>query len=330
MSSNPEPRTFLVFGANGHIGGPAVEWILQRHPTAHVRAATSSPKSLATLAAKYPKAEAIIADYLDLASLEAAFKGVDAAFIIAPDFLDEKVAMGNVAKVAAATPGLQRLIRLIGDPPGLREESEVSEKLRSFKGGTAVQHARARKALSSANVPVVYYNIAAWFMEDFATFLRPPLIKRHTLVMPYDRTMNFIATRDIGRGAAELMLDPSRTEVGQTYHMHNGVDMMLKFSDVPQIFTAALGTPFFYDDSVAAFLDELGDSMREYFSETEDAVGYYLAYCEWEREMTLKLLAASAVGDLLLGEKDFCPQALGFEPLTFTDWVKENRAQFVG
>jgi hypothetical protein len=44
-------------------------------------------------------------------------------------------------------------------------------------------------------------------MEDFATFLLPPIVQRRTLVMPYDRLMNYIAAVDIGRAAA-----PRRTD----------------------------------------------------------------------------------------------------------------------
>lgn len=327
MPSKNQPRTFLVFGANGHIGGPAVAWLLERHPGATVRAATSNAASLEALAAKYPDAVAIHADYLNPKSLDAAFKDVDAAFIITPDFLDETTAMGNVVEAASQVPGLQRLIRLIGDPPGLRDEEEVPESLRKFKGGTAVQHARARKVLSASKLPVVYLNICAWFMDDFATFMLPPLASRQTLVMPYDRIMNYIDTRDIGRAAAELLMDPGKTEVGETYHLHNGVDMMIKFSDVAPIFTEALGTPFSYDGSLESFHRDLGPSLRSYYKGVEDAVGYYEAYILWERSMTIKLSQGGA--DLLNGEKDLHPRALGFEPRPFKEWIAANRSKFL-
>jgi len=218
------------------------------------------------------------------------------------------------------------LIRLIGDPPGLRHEEQVPDVLKKFEGGTAVQHSRARKELTASKLPVVYLNIVCWFMEDFATFLRPPLAERHTLVMPFDRVMNFIDTRDIGRSAAELLMDPAKTDVGETYHLHNGVDMMIRFSQVAQIFSDALGTPFGYDDSIESFRRDLGPSLKAYYKSLKDALGYYEVYFAWEREMTEKLVSSD---NLLNGEKDFHPRALGFEPRPFKEWVVANRSKFL-
>ncbi|HZP15093.1 MAG TPA: NAD(P)H-binding protein [Nocardioides sp.] len=194
------PSRFLVFGAGGHIGGPAAEHLAARLSDAHIRLVTSRPTQVEALRERHPKAEVCVANYLDAADMRAAFEGVEAAFVVTPDFLDETTAMGNIVGAIEHTGSLVRLIRLIGDPPGLREESEVETEMSGYDAGTAVQHLRARKVLSSSNAPVVYMNVAAWFMQDFATFLLPPILRRRTLVMPYDRLMNYIDTRDIGRG----------------------------------------------------------------------------------------------------------------------------------
>ena len=78
------------------------------------------------LAAMHPGAEVIVADCLDADDMIAAFDGIDAAFVITPDVLDEQTAMTNVAAAINASRTLVRLIRLIGDPPGLRDESQVT------------------------------------------------------------------------------------------------------------------------------------------------------------------------------------------------------------
>lgn len=250
-----------------------------------------------------------------------AFDGIDAAFVVTPDFLDEVTAMGNVAAAVRRSGRLARLVRLIGDPPGLREESEIQDGIGAYDAGTAVQHLRARKVLSAAGVPVVYMNVAAWFIEDFATFLLPPIVERRTLVMPYDRIMNYIDTRDIGRAAAELLLDPARTEVGRTYHLHNGVDMF-PFSRVATLLSDVLGEPIAYDDSAESFLRDLGPVFRHYMGR-EDAAEYFLAYCLFEKRHVERLGA-----DLLGGEPDISPATLGFSPRPFREWIADNRATF--
>lgn len=320
--STPRPDRFLVFGAAGHIGGPAATWVRHRHPDAQLRLVTSRPAQVDELSARHPDAEVIVADYLDPADMETAFDGIQAAFVVTPDFLDETTAMSNVARAAEASGSLVRLVRLIGDPPGLREESEIADAIAGFDTGTAVQHLRARKVLSSSTAPVVYMNVAAWFMEDFATFLLPPVVERRAFVMPHDRLMNYIDTRDIGRAAAELMLAPDLTEVGETYHLHNGVDMY-PFSQVAEVMSKAFGVPIAYDGSEESFLRDLGPSFRSYMGR-DDAAEYFLEYCKFELAHVRRLGS-----DLLNGEQDITPASLGFDSRTFHDWLVDHRGTFV-
>jgi uncharacterized protein YbjT (DUF2867 family) len=320
VSATP-PSNFLVFGAAGHIGGPAAEHLAARRPNTRIRLVTSRADHADALRTEHPTAEIRVANYLDAADMRTVFEGIEAAFVVTPDFLDEATAMGNIVDAIEQSDSLVRLIRLIGDPPGLREEAEVESAMSGYDAGTAVQHLRARTVLSASSTPVVYMNVAAWFMQDFATFLLPPIIRRRTLVMPYDRLMNYIDTRDIGRAAAELMLDPSRTEVGGTYHLHNGIDSY-PFSHVAAVMTEVLGEKIDYDDSEEAFLRDLGDVFRDYMRR-DDAAEYFLAYCQFELGHVRRLGA-----DLLNGEPEITPQKLGFAPTTFRDWIAQHRAIF--
>src|SRR5215207_2100825 len=305
--SSSSPSNFLVFGAAGHIGGPAAQHLAARRPGALILLVTSRADQADALRTEHPTAEVRVANYLDAADMRTVFDGIEAAFVVTPDFLDEATAMGNIVDAVERSGSLVRLIRLIGDPPGMREEAEVESAMSGYDAGTAVQHLRARTVLSASSAPVVYMNVAAWFMQDFATFLLPPIIRRRTLVMPYDRLMNYIDTRDIGCAAAELMLDPSHTEVGGTYHLHNGIDSY-PFSQVAAVMTEVLGEKIDYDDSEEAFLRELGDVFRDYMRR-DDAAEYFLAYCQFELGHVQRLGA-----DLLNGEPDITPEKLGFAP----------------
>ena len=97
------PNRILVFGASGHVGGPLAETIAAVESGPTLRLATSSVEKAGELKAKFPSAEVVRADYLDLPSMVAAFDSVDAAFVITPDFkIDERRAMTNVCAAAYA------------------------------------------------------------------------------------------------------------------------------------------------------------------------------------------------------------------------------------
>ena len=225
--------------------------------------------------------------------------------------------MSNVAAAARDAGSLKHLVRLIGDPPGLDREEHVAKVLRDFEGGTAVQHLRARKVLDDSGLPVTYLNIAAWFMDDFATFMLPPILTKRKICMPYDRWMNFIDCRDIGRAAAQLLLSGNDDHHHKTYNLDNGVDLM-RFSDIAPLMSEVFGVEISYDDSPQAFVEELGDIFRVYMGR-DDAPDYYLAYCEWERS-----------NETLARKTDIMTTMLGLSPRTFRQWLDDHRYAFLG
>ena len=101
-----------------------------------------------------------------------------------------------------------------------------------------------------------------------------------------------------------MILDFDSTAIGETYHLHNGVDTM-KFSQVADLMADAYGEPIKYTDS---------------------AVEYYLEYCRWEYEGVTGHLA----DDLLAGEADLTPGHFGLEPRTFRQFLIDNRIAFLG
>ncbi|BBX27678.1 hypothetical protein GCM10009632_02190 [Mycolicibacterium alvei] len=281
----------------------------------------------ADLAEMHPGGEVMIADYLNADDMVAAFDGIHAAFVLTPDFIDEKVAMANVASAVKASGMLVRLIRLIGDPPGIRDESEVLALRGSdYQNETALHHLRARKVLTAAGLPVVYMNIPGWFFEDFSEFLLDPIRDKRTFVMAADRPMNFIATRDIGRCAAELLLDPSLTEAGETLHLENGIDTMIKFSKIADIMSAAWGVPIAYAGTDEEFLRDLGPALRRYYKH-DDAAEHILAECHHEVPFINELLRHG--NDLRGGERHLTPEMLGFEALSLTSWLQDKRDVFI-
>ncbi len=123
--------------------------------------------------------------------------------------------------------------------------------------------------------------------------------------------------------ARSFQLDPSRTEIGQTIHLHNGIDSMIPFSRVANIMTESFGVPIAYDGSEEAFLRDLGDIFRACFKR-DDAAEYFLAYCKFELGHVQRLGA-----DLLNGEPDITPEKLGFTARSLHDWLVDHRDTFV-
>lgn len=317
VHSKPALSRIAVFGANNHIGLPLARWIAQRSPQTQLRLIVRNPANRAALEAEFPAAEVVVADYYDLVSVEAALKGAKGLFIVTPDFLDEQRAMTNVIYAARGEPGLLHIVRLIADPPGMTME-RVSDALKRFGGGTAVQHLRAKALLEHSGLPVTFINIGAYFMQNFLTpFFNGALRAERTLAVPRNRRMGFIDTADIGACAAALLLSDNQRHIGQTYHLDNGHDVMW-FDEVAALMGEAFGEPIAYDGSDEAFLRHCGEGVKQYIGRP-DADQYYLHYFQFEQDNET-VWRKSDVVEFLTGRK----------ATTLMDWLQTHRAAILG
>src|SRR3546814_1534958 len=64
----------LIFGASGHIGGPVARFMRYKGWRERLRLATSSAAKLDQLRVSFPDCETVVADYLNLDSLNDALK----------------------------------------------------------------------------------------------------------------------------------------------------------------------------------------------------------------------------------------------------------------
>src|SRR3546814_18257304 len=72
----------LIFGASGHIGGPVARFMRYKGWRERLRLATSSAAKLDQLRVSFPDCETVVADYLNLASLNDALTGVDRKSVV--------------------------------------------------------------------------------------------------------------------------------------------------------------------------------------------------------------------------------------------------------
>lgn len=309
----PLISSVLVFGANNYIGRPLARWIAERDPAVKLRLAIRSETHRAALAQAFPEAEIVLADYYDLTSLERAFAGMKGVFVNTPNFCDEERAMTNLVHAARANQGLVHIVRLIGDPPGMTMD-RVPDSLRKFGGGAAVQHLRARAVLEASGLPVTFLNIAAYFMQNLnARLLNAPLRQARTLVVPRNRRMGWIDTRDIAACGAALLLSRDHRHIGQTHHLDNGHDV-LGFDELAALMSEVWGEPIRYEGSDEHFL-ALAPSLvpRENFGP------YFLAYSQFEQD-----------NETVWRKSDIVEYLTGRPATTLREWLSENKHAVLG
>jgi uncharacterized protein YbjT (DUF2867 family) len=316
MATKQPLERILVFGAGGHIGGPAAAKIQRDSPGTRLRLVTSRAATAGQLKERFPEAEVVTANYFDLPSLLDAFADVDGCFVVTPDFLDEERAMTNVVAAARHQGVLRHLVRLVADPIGMTFE-RVPESLKEFDGGTAVQHLRAKALLDRSALPVTYINNAAYFMDNFLSFFAPPLQQHRKLVVPRNRRMAFLDTTDTGECAAAILLSNDSTHIGQIYHLDNGHDVM-RFDEVAELASRALGEPIQYDGTDEGFEKYCGDAIRAYIG-TANAVDYFLHYFQFEQD-----------NETVWRKSDIVEFLTGRPAKRLEDWLVEHRDEVLG
>ena len=313
MNPAVPPRSVLIFGASGHLGGPIARHLRAWSPEIRLRLVSSSVEKCALLATSFPEAEVVVADYFDPTALDAAVQGMEAAFVVTPHFLDEVAAMNHLARAFQQAGCLRRLVRILGFPPETRL-AHVPAALRAFGTGVAVQHHMAREVLDASGLPVTYLNIAAAMMDNFLR--TAPLVKdSRTLVWPR-RLVPHIDPRDIAEAAARLLLDTDDRHTGLVHALNNGHDN-LTAAEVARQMSEVFGFEVRHDGSRETFMRVHAERYVRRFRRA-DAAEYM--WMNFEHEASME--PAWYLSDTL-------QRLIGREPTTLRQWLQEHRHHFV-
>ncbi|QIB64114.1 NmrA family NAD(P)-binding protein [Kineobactrum salinum] len=299
----------LVFGARAHIGGPLAAYLTYKGWGEALRLATSAEANLSELQRTYPRSESVVVDYLDAAAMERAMDNVERAFIITPDFLDEKIAMSNLVQAAKRSNNLRQIVRVLGDPPAMTL-AKVPPTVRAFGGGTAIQHLQAKEILDASGLPLTYVNIAAYLMDDLIRWSEP-IRTQGKLLMPFERRTTWIDPTDLGEAVAHMFLEQDDGHLGQHYHLNNGSDHVT-FAEIAEMISDVLQKKIVYEPSPDVWRQVFSDRYQTLFGDGAD--DYYLEYYAFEQRC-----------QFAFHRSDLLARLLGRTPKTLRAWIEQNQ-----
>ncbi len=178
--------------------------------------------------------EVAVADIHDAESLKKAFAGVEGVFVMVPPVFDPKPGFPEAKSMAAALraaletalPGRVVYLSTIG--------------AQATRENLLTQHTIIEEALRGVGVPITFLR-PGWFMENFSWDVTPAREKGviPSFLHPLDKVFPMVATEDIGRVAAELLM------VTWTGAKVVGLEGPRRFSpnDVAATFSKLLGKP---------------------------------------------------------------------------------------
>lgn len=186
----------VVMGATGQVGGGVIEALKRRN--AMVRAIARDPARAAHLGV-----ETVRADASDAASLAGAFAGAEAAFVMlvpppqAADVLGESRTLARLIAEGVRAAKVPHLVAL----------SSVGAQFASGNGIVQALH-EFETALAGAASSIAFLR-PGYFMENWAALL--PAAQAGVLPSahsPLDAKGEMVSALDVGRTAAELLLEP--------------------------------------------------------------------------------------------------------------------------
>lgn len=306
------PR-FLVFGAGGHIGGPLAAALARDRGAESLRLATSRPDRLPALRDRFPGAEAVAADYRDEAAVAAALDGVEAVFVVTPDFLDERAGAEVLLAAARKAGARPHVVRVQAEVPGVGV-ADLPGLLAGPVGRRG--HLEARTLIERSGLPATFLNVLGYYTDDLLIHFAPLLRERRLLAVPYDRPMCWIDPRDLGEAAARVMAGPPPS-APRLLHLNSGEDGVT-FSRLADMLSEATGEAVGYEPDPQVFLDAVGPLLAAMTGDLR-AADYLLADWRMERDHEHVYRGTGELEALL-----------GRSPVRLASWLAEHARTLLG
>ncbi|VXB03556.1 NmrA family transcriptional regulator [Burkholderia sp. 8Y] len=221
---------YAITGISGQVGGALANALLQAGH--EVRAVVRDASKGEPWAAR--GCEVTHALMNDANALAQAFEGADGAFILLPPEFDplpgfpeaREVIDAIVSAVKRAKPRKIVCLSTIG--------------AQATQTNLLTQHTLLQEALTSQPIPVTFLR-PGWFMENSAWDVQSAREEGvlHSFLQPLDRAIPMVATEDVGRTAAQLLVD----EWNGTRVMELEGPRRVSPRDIAAAFSAVLGKP---------------------------------------------------------------------------------------
>ncbi|WP_172567177.1 SDR family oxidoreductase [Vibrio fluvialis] len=206
----------LVLGASGHVGQPLVAELLAKGE--QVKAASRSGQA-------FGAAEGVVFDFADPTTFDAAFDGVDRAYVMLPGgYVESKALLDPVIQAAAE-----------------RNVKVVFQSVLGVDADDSIPYRQVEIALENSGVPYVILR-PNWFADNFHTYWKAGIDQGVIGVPAGEGKSSFIDVRDIASSAAAA-LTTNRFD-NQAFNL-TGPEA-LSYAQAAQKISAELGKPVAY------------------------------------------------------------------------------------
>ncbi|XP_052761481.1 nmrA-like family domain-containing protein 1 [Mya arenaria] len=203
--SDDEPRTVVVFGATGLLGGAVARMLLEDPLRFRVRAVTRRPSSERARKLAEEGAVIVTANQNDIASLEKAMEGADAMFLTTHYWEDKnkekEIVRGLNSIDAAVHKGLTHIVY---------NGSENVKKSIGRECGHLDSKAAIEEYLKEVGVNYTIIRLPFWY-ENFTTVFRPHQVKYGVYAIPLpmeDKPLDMISVADVGECVMNIFCRP--------------------------------------------------------------------------------------------------------------------------
>ena len=201
LSMQGETAMYAITGITGKVGGALARTLLAAgQPVRAVVRDASRARSWAERGC-----EVVTADMDDAASLTAAFEGTQGVFILPPSEFDPSPEFPEARAVIDAVRGA-----LLSAAPG-KVVCLSTIGAQATETNLLTQRTLMEQALRDLPMPVAFLR-PGWFMENAAWDVAPARDKGMipSFLQPLDKAVPMVATADVGRVAAQLLLQTWR------------------------------------------------------------------------------------------------------------------------
>jgi uncharacterized protein YbjT (DUF2867 family) len=187
---------YAIMGITGNVGGEVARTLLAAGR--EVRAIVRNPDKAASWAQK--GCAIAVADINDVVTLTAAFEGAEGVFILVPPNFDPAPGFPEAHATAAVLHSALQRAR----PQRVVYLSTIGAQ--SSRPNLLTQHSILEQELRQLSIPITFLR-PGWFMENSAWDVAPARDRGvvPSFLQPLDKPVPMVATRDIGRRAAELL-----------------------------------------------------------------------------------------------------------------------------